>query len=158
MLLPLGVFAQEMKIAVVDAQAIFSELPELSSVENEIMALNQQYEKELEGMREEYNKKYSDLTAAQDSLTENIKMMRLQEIQDIQTRMENLMRMAQQVISQKQEELLAPLYKKLNDAIEAVGEEKGYTYILTKNTQVVMYVGKSAIDATEAVKAKLGIK
>jgi len=39
---------------------------------------------------------------------------------------------------------------------QAVGDEKGYTYIL--NPQVLLYKGNDAVDATDFVKAKLGIK
>ena len=45
--------------------------------------------------------------------------------------------------------------EKLKKAIDAVGAEKGYTYIL--DPQIVLFSGNSAIDATQFVKAKLGI-
>lgn len=41
------------------------------------------------------------------------------------------------------------------NAIKAVGDEKGYTYIL--DPQIVLYQGNTAVDATQFVKAKLGI-
>ena len=44
---------------------------------------------------------------------------------------------------------------KLKNAIKAVGDEKGYTYIL--DPQIVLYQGNTAVDATQFVKAKLGI-
>jgi len=41
-------------------------------------------------------------------------------------------------------------------AIDSVGEENGYTCIM--NPQVLLYKGKGVIDATDKVKAKLGLK
>ena len=59
-------------------------------------------------------------------------------------------------MQKKQQELYAPIQQKMQDAIKAVGDEKGYTYIL--NPQVLLYKGNDAVDATDFVKAKLGIK
>ena len=92
----------------------------------------------------------------QDSLTENIKLRRQQEIQDLETRIQNFVPVAQQEMQKKQQELYAPIQQKMQDAIKAVGDEKGYTYIL--NPQVLLYKGNDAVDATDFVKAKLGIK
>ena len=61
-------------------------------------------------------------------------------------------------MSKKQQELLAPIQEKLRAAIKAVGDEKGYTYMLDNNPGIVLYTGNSAIDATPLVKAKLGLK
>ena len=92
----------------------------------------------------------------QDSLTENIKLRRQQEIQDLETRIQNFVPVAQQEIQKKQQELYTPIQKKMQDAIKAVGDEKGYTYII--NPQVLLYTGSAAVDATALVKAKLGLK
>ena len=69
MLLPLGgVFAQD-KIAIVNTAEIFNVMPEVSSVEKQIAALREQYEKEFKTMQDEYTKKYSEYMSKQDSLT-----------------------------------------------------------------------------------------
>ena len=155
MLLPLGVFAQD-KIAIVNTADIFNIMPEVSAVEKQLATLNEQYEKEFKTMQDEYTKKYSEYMSQQDSLTENIKLRRQQEIQDLETRIQNFVPVAQQEMQKKQQELYTPIQQKMQDAIKAVGDEKGYTYIL--NPQVLLYKGNDAVDATDFVKAKLGIK
>jgi outer membrane protein len=157
LLLPLGLVAQDLKIAIVNTNEIFNVMPEVSTMENEIMAMTQQYEKELQIMQDEYTRKYSDLTAQQDSLTDNIRMIRVQEIQDIQARIENFIPMANEARNKKQEELMTPIREKIQKAIDQVGEENNYTYIL--NPGALLYMSKSsAIDATAKVKAKMGLK
>jgi outer membrane protein len=155
-LLPLGIGAQEIKVAIVNQAEVFNAMPEVSAVENRIAELNQQYEKELKVMSDEYTKKYSDYMAQQDSLTENIKLRRQQEIQDLSTRIENFVPTARQEMEKTAQELYAPIQEKIQNAIKAVGDEKGYTYII--NPQALLYVGTSAIDATQFVKTKLGLK
>lgn len=155
MILPLGVVAQEVKIAYVKTQEVFMAMPEVSDMEKQMADLNEKYKAELQQMQEEYQKKYSDFIAQQDSLTENIKLRRMQEIQDIQGRMDNFMQVAQQDVQKKQQELLQPIQQKLQNAIKSVGDEKGYTYII--DPAALLYTGSAAVDATPFVRTKLGL-
>ena len=158
MLLPFAgaVNAQEVKIAFVNTQEVFMALPEVADMQKKLEDLNAKYKKELETMQGEYQKKYSDFIAQQDSLTENIKVRRMQEVKDMQQRMDNFVQVAQQDVAKQQQDLLTPIQQKIQDAIKAVGAEKGYTYII--DPQVLLYQGSNAIDATQFVKAKLGLK
>ncbi|MDR1780775.1 MAG: OmpH family outer membrane protein [Tannerella sp.] len=156
MMLPLSLVAQELKIAIVNTSELINLMPEVSAMEKQLADLNAQYEKELKIMQDDFNKKYSEYVAQQDSLTENIKLRRQQEIQDLQERIQNYVPVAQQEMEKKQQELFAPIQEKLQKAITAVGDEKGYTFIISP--QVLLYKGNSAIDATQFVKDKLGIK
>lgn len=156
-LLPLGVVAQEMKIAIVNTAEIFNVMPEVSEVETQLATLNEQYEKEFKVMQDEYNKKFAEYVEQRDSLTDNIRLRREQEIQDLETRIQNFVPVAQQEMQKKQQELYVPIQEKLQKAIDAVGAEKGYTYIL--NPQVLLYRSSTtALDATSFVKEKLGLK
>lgn len=155
MILPLGAIAQEVKIAFVNTQEVFMAMPEVSSMEKQMADLNEKYKLELKQMQDEYQKKYSDFIAQQDSLTENIKLRRMQEIQDIQGRMDNFMQVAQQDVQKKQQELIQPIQEKIQKAIKSVGDEKGYTYII--DPAALLYTGSNAIDATSFVKTKLGL-
>ena len=158
MLLPLGVFAQEAKIAIVNANEIFELMPELAGAETQIASLSEQYQKHLQDMQDEYKVKYEEYMKLQDTLAENLKLRRQQELQDLENRMQNLYASAQQDIEQKRSEVLAPIQEKLQKAIEEVGKEQGYSIILNRIDQVLLYVGNSAIDATPLVKAKLGLR
>jgi outer membrane protein len=156
MFLPLALFAQEVKIAIVNTTELVNQMPEMSDMEKQLADLNAQYEREFKTMQDEYTKKYSEYVAQQDSLTENIKLRRQQEIQDLDTRIQNYVPIAQQDIERKQTELFAPIQERIQKAIKDVGDEKGYTFIL--NPQVLLYKSDSAIDATPFVKEKLGLK
>lgn len=158
MVLPLGVFAQELKIAVVNSQDVMMQMPEIKSMQETLKQMNDQFVNEMKTMNDEYEKKYSAYISQQDSLTENIKLKRMQDISDIQQRMENFSQVARQDMDKKQQELLAPIQEKLRNAIKAVGDEKGYTYMLDSASGIVVYTGNTAVDATPFVKAKLGLQ
>ena len=52
MLLPLGVFAQEVKIAFVNTQDVFMAMPEVSAMEKTMADVNEGYKKELKTMQD----------------------------------------------------------------------------------------------------------
>lgn len=157
MILPFAgvVSAQDAKIAFVNTADVFNAMPEVANMKKSLEDLNAKYAKELEIMQNEYKKTYSDFVAQQDSLTENIKVRRMQDLQDKQQRIDNFIQVAQQDVNKKQEELIMPIQQKMSDAIKAVGSEQGYTYII--DPQVLLYTGPNAIDATPMVKTKLGL-
>ena len=130
-------------------------MPEFATMQKQMADMEAKYKNEMQVMQDEYNKKYSDFVAQQDSLTENIKMRRMQELQDMEQRTQNFIQISQQDFQKNQGELFTPIQDKLKNAIKAVGDEKGYTYIL--DPQIVLYQGNTAVDATQFVKAKLGI-
>ena len=158
MILPLGVSAQEAKVAIVNSQEIMMAMPEIAAMQETMKQMNDKYAGEMKTMEDEFQKKYTDYIAQQDSMTENIKLRRTQELEDIRQRVENFTQVAQQDMNKKQQELLAPIQDKLRNAIKAVGDEKGYAYIIDNNPGIVLYTGNAAIDATPLVKAKLGLK
>ncbi|MDR1259111.1 MAG: OmpH family outer membrane protein [Tannerellaceae bacterium] len=158
MILPLSLYAQDLKIAHVNIQEIFMAMPEMSSIEKKIADLNEEYTKELKIMEDEYTKKYSDFVAQQDSLTENIKLRRMQEIEEIRTRMENFVSVAREDTQKKQQEFYQPVRDKIMSAIKSVGDEKGYTYVISMEPSLFLYTGNSSIDATPFVKTKLGLQ
>ena len=155
MMLPLSIFAQESKIAIVNTDEVIQVMTEFIDMQKQMADMEKKYQAEMKVMEEEYKKKYSDYMAQQDSLTENIKIRRMQELQDMEQRTQNFIQLSQQDFQKKQQELFTPIQEKLKNAIKAVGDEKGYTYII--NPQVVLYAGSASVDATPFVKAKLGI-
>ncbi|MDR2148858.1 MAG: OmpH family outer membrane protein, partial [Tannerella sp.] len=133
-------------------------MPEMTAVQTALENEQRQYDAQLKIFQDDYNRKFADLQAQQDTLTENIKILRMQEIEEIRTKYENFVPVAQQAMQKKQEDLIAPIREKVQKAIQDVGTENGYTYILPNDPSIILYSGPTAIDATDKVKAKLGIK
>ena len=128
----------------------------LDKAEKDLVAFRENLTKELNTMQDEFNKKYQAYVAERDSLTENIRLKRESDLTDLQQRTQNYMQQADSEYKAKQEELFKPIQDKVASAIKAVGDEKGYTFIITP--EVLLYVNPNAENATAAVKAKLGIQ
>ncbi len=154
--LPVSVFAQ--KFGVVDEQAIISSLPDVKDVEAKLAEASKTYENELQKLTEEFNKKMTEFQALQKDTTtpESIKERRMQELQELDQKMQQFQNTAMEDLRRQQQQLMAPIQQKVIDAIKAVGQEGGYTLIFPMG--VPYYQGTGVEDATNAVKAKLGIQ
>ena len=104
-------------------------------------------------------KKYAEYQQEQANLPKNIQERRQKELQELTERGMQLQQDAEQQLQQSWMQMLEPIVKKIEDAIKAVGQEGGYTYIFDLNTTNIPYVSETlSTDVTAAVKAKLGIK
>ena len=158
---PMGVFAQNLKFGHINAQEIVSAMPEFAKAQSDIEALDKQLTSELQRTQEEFNKKYQEFqqAIAKDSLPANIAERRQKELQDMMQRQEQFQQEAQQQMQKAQADAMAPIYKKLDDAIKAVGAAEGVIYIFDLARTPVAYVNESqSINLTPKVKTQLGIK
>lgn len=157
LILPAFVSAQDaQKIAFVNTQVIFAEMPDTKAMQKELEALQKTFEESIETMKQELQKKYEEFVAKQDTYIESIKVRKQQEIQDINQRIQDLVRVAEEDLQKKTQQLVAPIQQKIKDAINKVGAENGFAYIL--DAQAILYFGPTGIDATDLIRAKLGIK
>ncbi len=79
-----------------------------------------------------------------------------QELPTLINQIQNWQQIVNQAVQAKQDELLAPIYKKVYDAIRAVGKEKGYTHILNKEAFLVAPEGDDII-LLVAAKLKINV-
>lgn len=156
-IVPLALVAQESKIAYINSQEIFGMMPELSSIETQLNTKQEQVKKNAAALESEYNSKMEEFQKSADDVTESLLMDRQKQIQQIEERYQAFMQNSQKEVQELQQKLVAPVQEKLQKAIKAVGEEKGFTYILDLSSGAVAFNSPTAIDASPFVKSKLGI-
>lgn len=158
--LPMGVFAQTQKFGHMNAQEVIMAMPEFTKAQAELQALEKKYTDELSRTQEEFSKKYQEFqqAIAKDSLPQNIAERRQKELMDMQQRQEQFQQDAQQGMQKAQVDLMTPIYKKLDDAIKAVGASEGVIYIFDLARTQIPYTGPQSMDLTAKVKAHLGVK
>ncbi len=149
---------QQIRIGYVNSNDILKDFPEREQATEQLLTLSKEYESELQLMQSEYNKKYSDYITYQSSLAENIKLRRMQELTELENRMQEFMAMAQQDIEYQEKEKLEPLQQKIKEAIRLVGIERNYTVIYDLANPGIAFVSPLAEDANFYVKQKLGIQ
>ncbi len=149
------VSAQELKFAHINSQKILSELPEAIQAQNQLQEEAKKLQDQMAIMNSEAQQKMTEYINKRDSLPDLIRATKEKELQDMQERIQSFQQLAQQSLSQKEQQLIAPVVDKVNKAIEAVGKENGFTYIFDTASQVILFHSEQAFDAEPLVKAKL---
>lgn len=154
--LPMCINAQ--KFGIVNTTTIFDAMPEKATAQTQLETVSKQYEDEFKKLTDDLNKKYTEFQALQNDANtpESIKERRIQEIQELESRIQQFRATAQQDIQRQQQQLMAPIEEKIQTAIKAVGSENGYTFIFPD--VLPLYVGTDVIDVTPLVKTKLGLQ
>ncbi|MGC3978899.1 MAG: OmpH family outer membrane protein [Paludibacteraceae bacterium] len=156
-LLPVGLMAQDVKLGHVNSQEILSIMPERTEIEKKLNALQDDVEKELVKMREEYNAKVKEFVDKQATMPETIKQARQSEIVEMEQRINTFSQTAQSDLSKQYQDLTAPMIEKVKKAIGEVAAEGGYTYIFDLVSQTIVYQSPKSNDITPIVKKKLGL-
>ena len=153
-----GVAQAQVKLAHVNTAEILDVMPEKATAEKALEKYYGELQTQLQTMASEYQNKVQDYEANQATMSNLVKQSKEKEIVDIQNRIQQFQMNAESEFEAKRSELLAPILEKIQNAINSVGKEKGYTYIFDTATGAAVYVGADAVDCTNDVKAKLGIK
>lgn len=154
---PMSVFAQ--KFGHVKFAEILTVMPEYTKAQTDIQAQQKQYEDEIKRASDELTKKFTEYQQEQANLPKNIQERRQKELQELNEKGMQFQADAQQQLQKAYAEMMEPIYKKIDDAIKAVGQEGGYVYIFDLNRTDIPFVNESlSTDVTPIVKGKLGLK
>lgn len=158
--LPMGVMAQTQKFGHVNSADVIALMPEYTQAINDLEAMKKQFTDELTRTQEEFNRKYQEYQQAMsgDSLPQNIAERRQKELEDMAQRQQQFQDEAAMQMQRAQQEKMVPVYKKLNDAIAAVGKAEGVIYVFDLARTDIPYVSSASVDLTAKLKAQLGVK
>lgn len=153
----LSMFSQKaVKLAHVDVQAIFGEMPEKAAATKEVEDYAKTLEDQMQVMYKEYETKMKEYSENKDTWSALIRQDKEEAIMSLQQRIQNFQQQAETDLQNREAALLEPITNKIKDAINAVASEQGLTYVYDKTT--LLYSSPDAIDITNDVKVKLGIK
>lgn len=151
LLAPMAMMAQ--KFGKVNTQTIMQSMPEVSKANGELEAQQKQYANDLQAMQnelqrksEEYQKNQSTMNATKQKETET-------ELQNMYNKIQQTYQDNQKALQDKSNELMQPILTKVRNAINAVGQAGGYTYIFEEGAAI--FTGANVKDVTSEVQAKL---
>ena len=142
----------------VNSQDILSIMPEASTAQLALQA-------ELEGLQEqrqiimqEFETQQKEFQINQETMNEAVRNDKLKSLENLQERIVLFEQSAEQSIQMKQAELFEPILTKIQNAIDEVAEEKGYSYVFDiVGLQGGMVYKNDSYDLTGLVKAKLNL-
>ena len=153
--LPLGATLQA-KFGYLSYNELFKAMPEYAAAQDNLNKLKQKYDKEAVRAEEEFQRKFADFLQGQKDFPANIMQKRQKELQDLQEKGIAFKEEVQKLLALAEQELQATVVQKLNEAIKAVGTERGYSYIVNTDGQAYPYINPAeGEDATLFVKEKL---
>lgn len=151
--------AQNLKFGHVNSDELIRALPEFDSANIKLEAFQQELVNELELMSVELNNKSDAFQKESAKLTDLVRQNKQQELVDMNRRITEFQNNAQEQLQTKQNELLQPIYAKVDKAIKDVGKENGFIYIFDIARGSLLYFDETkSTNVMVLTKAKLGVK
>lgn len=160
----LSTFAQKLsKIAHINVQELMAQMPEVQQAQAELKKLEQTYAADIQDSQKMLQAKSKELQDKVKGLSnEEIEARHeefdklFKEIQNMETNIAGFRKTAMEELQQKSEEKMAPLIKKVQDAIEKVATAQGIDYVMDSSLGVLLVANGK--DLIEDVKKELNIK
>lgn len=137
---------------------ILKEMPEYLKAQEDIAVLKAKYQAEAQKGEEEFQRKFVDFLQGQKDFPQAIMQKRQAELQLLMDNGVNFRIKSQELIESAEKELMQEAKGRLNNAINQVGAEYGYGYILNTDSNNCPYINPAiGVDVTELIRKKLGL-
>ena len=146
-------FAQ--KFGTINTDSLMAQLPQVQAVQAQIKAASERYEAEFKKLKTELDNKYAEFQKLDSSEPRVIHERRLQEIRELDQKINQFRKTATADLKAKEIELMTPIRNQVKAAIASIGAE-GDFIIIFENAPAV-YTRADVVDITELVKAKLTV-
>ena len=135
---------------------LYPSMPEYKKADTSMLEYRNAVGQQFEDMRREYTEQDS-LLNSKDTVKYTKPQLELKKrnVMEMLTKLQGWNTQAQQMLEQKQQELMSPIQKKALETIQAVAKESGFTYVFAKEA---LLVSPPAEDILPLVKKKLGLK
>lgn len=144
----------EQKIGLVDMSKAIQESAEGKKAKKELENDFNKKKKDLEKMEADLKKKKEDFDKKALVLSDDVKAKKQQELQVEFGKYQEAVGKNQMEIQKHEHELTGPIIQKIRKIIEDIGKKDGYTSVLEKSDQLVLYAIKD-IDLTDRVIKEL---
>jgi outer membrane protein len=157
----LNAFAQgdatsSIKFGYLSYQAAIKAMPDYTLVQQKLADLKAQYQAETKRVEDEFNRKYEEFLEGQRDFPKSILQKRQAELQELMAKNIAFKNKSTEQLAKDEADALAPLYDKLNAALAAIGEEKGYAFVLDTDVKALPFINPAmGEDINEIVKNAL---
>ena len=146
------------KFARINLQDVVMAMPEFEEMQKNLEAFGKDLQEQMEQIQVEFNNKLADFQKNQATMAASIKQMKQQELEQLQQRFSEFQQIAQQDFQKKEQELLEPVQKKANEAVNKVAKTNGYIAVFNTSVPSLAYFDEAQLtDIAALVKKELGI-
>lgn len=149
-----GAFAQ-LDIGIVNTNEVLSNLPERQQIQQQLNSFVQQKQQELEQASTEFQNAVAQYQQNQSDMTQQQREQREKELSQMEQNLTQQQQSIQQEVAQKRQELLGPIFNRIDQAIQSVAEANNLDYVLNETTgtgeSIVAYTDDATTNITQQV-------
>ena len=154
--------AQALKLGYTDHEMIIANMPQFRTVQDQLQKEYETSQKDLQTLAADYQDKLDKYQKQQALLSPERRQEREKELTDLQGQLQQNAQQKEQGLAKRQEEMLAPIYERVQKAIDEVAAARGLDLVIRSQVAggqpVILYRNeKSIVDITEDVARKLGL-
>lgn len=145
------------KVGTIDSEYIVGLMPEVKIVLEKSQAYGAKLDSSLTKKVNDFQVKLKSFQDNQATMSDLMKKANGQELSELDADIKKYQENGTKLMQLRSNELMRPIYSKLNKVIEEISKTNGYTQILTVTGNQFAYID-SKFDITKQVLDKLGIK
>lgn len=146
--------AQDYKFGYTNVDYILAYMPEAQQVQTELTEYENQLTTQIQTKYQTLQQKLAEYEQQQATMIDAVKADRENEIRQLQQSLQQFQANAENLLQTKQYTLLQPLYNKIQEAIDAVAKENGFTHIF--NSSSLLYAPEGE-EVSDLIFKKMGI-
>jgi outer membrane protein len=149
--------AEDVKIGIVDIEQALTSTEEGKAAREEIGRKSREARAQLEPMMEQRKTLAEELQGKKYVLSDEALFQKQVQLAELENKIKSKAEELEGQLKIEQGKMLAPLQSKMQNIIEAIGKEQGFTLILARNNPYVMY-SREALDITDMVVERFNKK
>ncbi len=137
-------------------EQVFHTMPGYAIAKHNMDELRGKFDEETKRVETEFNSKYEEFLDGQRSYAKSILEKRQAELRELMEKNIAFKAEAARLLKKAEEEAYAPLKAKMNEALQQIGKENGFAFILNTDNNATPYLSAvMGVDITEALKEKI---
>ncbi|MBQ9642040.1 MAG: OmpH family outer membrane protein [Bacteroidaceae bacterium] len=151
------VIIQPQRFGYLSYTEVLRAMPEYETAIKSLDELKQTYDQELLRAEQDFSRKFYEFVDGQQDFPENIMLKRQKELQQLMNESISFKEEAKKLLTQSEQELMAPLHDRLKDVLRKVGLERNYSFILNTDNNSYPFINTTGEgeDCTDIVKENL---
>ena len=145
-----------MKFAYLSIDSVMQSMEEYAQLQQDMAAMRQQYEAEMERVEDDFNKKYEEFLDGQKNFPKTILQKRQSELQEMMDKNIAFKKESLQLLNDTEKTQTDVIRMMVEMAVKTLGMQRGYAFILNTDADATPWLNPAlGDDITEDVKALL---
>lgn len=150
-----GTAAGQLKIGYMNPQEVLNQLPEKADIEQQLNDLVEQKRQQLQNRTANFQDAVAEYQDNSSSMSEEQRNNREQELAEMEQALYNFQRSIQAEVQQRRNELLAPIFDRMDKAISEISEARGLDFVINESVgtgeSIIFFASDTTMNITQEV-------